>query len=163
MGVEIEVDIDSVFGAFGGFKHGALIKTEEASDDGSGEAADGDIVVFGDGVVFFAGEADAIFGAFELVIELEEGFGGFDFGVGFDGDEEAGEGRVEGVGGFDLARDVSAGFGLGPGAASFGDGGEGGLFEVGAALDGADEVGDEVEAALVLGFDGGPFFINRFV
>ena len=169
--VEVEFDGGSGLGGGVGFEVGLVFVAHDAGDEEGGEGVEGG-VIFADGVVEAAAfDGDAVFGAFELGLEVAEILAGFEVGVAFGDDEKAGEGVGElalglleflefggvvgGVGGVDGD--------FADGGAGVGDGFEGGFFEVGGAGDGLDEVGDEVGAALVDVLDLGPLGVGGLV
>ena len=146
---------------FGGEAHCAGIEE-------GGEGADGGVVLL-DGVVESAAlDGDAVFGAFELGLQLGEILGGVELGIIFGDGKDPHDGSAEfflgllelrefgGVGRGGVGVDAGV-FGLGAG---FGNVFERGFFEVGSALDGLDEVGNEVQPALVDVLDLGPLAID---
>ena len=155
----------SVLCAFRGGEALFLLKTEEAGEEVHGKGAHHDVVGPYLLVVEFAPFIDAIFRAFELGLELAEIFGRLQVGIVFCHGEEATEGLRE----FTLRRHLFGcglagidGYLRGLGAGSdhaF----EGFAFVLGIALDGGDEVWDEVGAALIGALQIVPRLRNGFV
>ena len=142
----------------------------ESSDDVGRELANGGVECLNGFVVAFAFHGDAVFGAFELYAEFLEALVALEIRVVFGDGHEALEGATEGA--LHFLEALECGFvvheafvefdGSAHAAAHFHDFGEGALFEVGFALHGADEIRDEVKAALVSVFDLCPLSFYAF-
>lgn len=165
----IEADCYGFLGARLGLEALHRIKPEESGENVGREAAYGDIVFHYGIVVFYACGADAVFGAFELYLQVFEVFVGFEVGVCLmDGVDVYAEGAVCGfklghVGA--LAVRSAKGLysvlcshqrvlcllygGSQSAGAHSGDVGQGAAFVFGVTLDGVHQVGDEVETTLV--------------
>ena len=132
--------------------------------------ANGGVVCLHGFVVALAFNGDAIFGAFELYAEFLEALVALEIWVVFGDGHEALEGSAEGAlhflealeGGFVVHEAFVEFDGSAHAAAHIHDFGEGALFEVGFALHGADEIRDEVKAALVGVFDLCPLCLYAF-
>ena len=149
-----------------GFRGGAC----KACDEVCRELADGGVVCLDGFVVALAFDGDAVFGAFELYAEFLEALVALEVGVVFGDGHEALEGATERAlhflealeGGFVVHEAFVELESSAHAAAHFHDFGEGALFEVGFALDGADEIRDKVKAALVGVFDLRPLCLYAF-
>jgi len=149
-----------------GFRRGAC----ESGDEVCRELANGGVVGLHGFVVALAFHGDAVFGAFELYAEFLEALVAFEIRVIFGDGHKALEGSAEGALHFLEALEgrfvVHEAFveldGSAHAAAHIHDFGEGALFEVGFALHGADEIRDEVKAALVGVFDLSPLGLDAF-
>ena len=142
----------------------------ETGDEVRRELANGGVVFLDGFVVALAFDGDAVFGAFELYAEFLETLIALQVRVVFGNSHEALKGATEGAlhflealeGGFVVHEAFVELDGSAHAAAHFHDFGEGALFEVGFALDGADEIRDKVKAALVGVFDLCPLCLYAF-
>lgn len=142
----------------------------ESGDEVCRELANGGVECLHGFVVAFAFYCDAVFGAFELYAEFLEALVALEIRVVFGDGHEALEGSAEGAlhfleafeGGFVVHEAFVELDGSAHAAAHFHDFGEGALFEVGFALHGADEIRDEIKAALVGVFDLSPLGLDAF-
>ena len=149
-----------------GFRGGAC----ESGDDVCRELANGGVECLYGFVVALAFYSDAVFGAFELHTEFLEALVALEIRVVFGDGHEALEGATEGALHFLEALEccfvVHEAFveldGSAHAAAHFHDFGEGTLLKVCFALHGADEIRDEVKAALVGVFDLCPLCLHTF-
>ena len=135
-------------------------ETGVGGDDVVGEKANVGVVGLNGIVVTLAGDGDAIFGTSKLVLKAEKIFVGLElriiFGQGQDFDLHA----IELIAGGDLVR---GSLGVHVLRAGLGDVVEDGLFLSGISLDGFDQVGDEIGAALEVGLDLRPVGLDSFV
>lgn len=153
----LELDGRCLAGSFGCLKALALLKLEDAGKDDGRERLDGVVVAKHAVVVALARVAHLVLGVFERGLELRKVGVRLKIGVSLGHSEELAQGAGQHVVGFHL------GFGRGGahgGVARVDHGGKRVLLVFSVALDGLDQVGDQVVAALQLRVDVLPGVIN---
>ncbi len=138
---------------------GESSKTAHLGDNHGGEGLDVVVVVAHDGVVIAPGVLYVAFDVGQGALQLPEVFVGLELGVVFRQGEDAADAGAEGLFGLGLPSVVGLGDGLGL-VAQADDLLQGFLLVRSIALDGVDEIGDEVVAALELHGNAAPGFLG---
>src|SRR4051812_33943359 len=172
---EVELDLRR-FAASRGSLEVRLLREAAAGDDARGELEDVRVVVLRLLVVPLALDRDAILRSFELPLQLKKVLVRLELGIALDDDEQsrqcAGEPRLrllELLHGLRIVRDVCSAAGcaargdLSDARACFGDLDERRLLEVRRALHGLYEIGDQIEAALVIVLNLRPLCVDGLV
>lgn len=156
LSLEVEFDVDGFGSLFGGGEVALLLEAADAGDDAVGEAAQLGVVFLHLLVELATLRGDAVLGALQLLLQVEESLRGGELGVALDGDLDAvGHGLAEAVLSLLEGLDLLFGEVLGVDLdflytrAGLDDLGEHALLIVGGTLDGVDELRDEVHATFV--------------
>ena len=146
----LELDGRCLAGGLGGFEALTLLKLEDAGKDDGRERLDGVVVAEHAVVVALACVANLVLGILERRLELRKVGVCLKVGVGLGNGEELAQGTGQHVVGFHLGLGRGR---LDGGVARADYGGERLLLVLGVALDGLDQVGDQVVATLQLRVD----------
>ena len=142
---------------------------DDLRPDDVGEGADRRIIVLHRGVIILHRHVDAVLGAFELGHQIGEARLALEVGILLDGDEQAAERAryialrlLERLNLCGVVQIVGAELHLRRRRARLDDAFKRRLLDIGGALRSFDEVGDQVGAPLIGGFDIRPFGLGRF-
>jgi hypothetical protein len=175
--IEVELDVRSLAAARSALEVSLLLESAHARDEARRKAADGDVVRRGHLVVALALDGDAVLGSFELRLQFEEVLIRLEVGILLDDDQQPRERAGEtGLGLLELgqlrrivrngrtgSRRSARRGNLSHARAGVDDRFERRLLEIRRALNGADEIRDEVIPPLILALDLRPLRVDLLV